>query len=169
MTKKIILLAALTLAAFTASAQKFAHFDYATVVQALPDYKTATTELEATGKQYQTDLEEMQKEIQTRIEKYQKEVNDQTPQNIRERKEQEIMDLQQRFQQAQEENAKAFQELQQAKMQPILAKVNDAVAAVAKEGGYIYILDKGQSSAQFYINEALSEDVTAKIRTKLGI
>ena len=169
MTKKTLILAALILAAFTAHAQKFAHYDYATVVQALPDYKTATAELEATGKQYQTDLEEMQKEIQTRIEKYQKEVNDQTPQNIRERKEQEIMDLQQRFQQAQEENAKAFQELQQAKMQPILAKVNDAVAAVAKEGGYIYILDKSQSSPQFYINEALSEDVTAKIRTKLGI
>lgn len=169
MTKKILLIAAFAVAAFTANAQKFAHYDYATVVQALPDYKTATTELEATGKQYQTDLEEMQKEIQTRIEKYQNEVNDQTPQNIRQRKEQEIMDLQQRFQQAQEENAKVFQELQQTKMQPIITKVSEAVAAVAKEGGYVYIFDKSQSGPQFYINEALSEDVTAKVRTKLGI
>ncbi|MCQ2266303.1 MAG: OmpH family outer membrane protein [Bacteroidaceae bacterium] len=167
--KKIITLAAIAVAALTASAQKFAHYDYATVVQALPEYKTATAELEATGKQYQTDLEEMQKEIQTRYEKYQTEVNDQTPANIRQRKEQEIMDLQQRFQQAQEDNAKAFQELQSTKMQPIVAKVSDAVAAVAKEGGYVYVFDKSQSGPNFYINEAISEDVTAKIRTKLGI
>lgn len=167
--KKIMTLAAIALAAITANAQKFAHYDYSSIVQAMPEYKTATTELENTGKQYQADLEEMQKEIQTRYEKYQNEVNEQTPANIRQRKEQEIMDLQQRFQQAQEENTKAFQELQQSKMQPIIAKVNDAVAAVAKEGGYLYIFDKSQVGPNFYINEALSEDVTAKVRTKLGI
>lgn len=167
--KKILTLAAISLAALTASAQKFAHYDQTTLVQAMPEYKTATAELEATGKQYQTDLEEMQKEIQNRYEKYQKEVNDQTPANIRQRKEQEIMDLQQRFQQAQEDNAKAFQELQQSKMQPVFTKLSDAIAVVAKEGGYVYIFDKSQSNPSFYINEAISEDVTAKIRAKLGI
>ena len=55
------------------------------------------------------------------------------------------------------------------KMQPTIPKVGEAVAAVAKEGGYVYIFDKSQSGPQFYINEALSEDVTAKVRTKLGI
>lgn len=169
MTKKIIILAAIALAAVTASAQKFGHYDYATVVQAMPQYKTAQAELEAEGKKYQTDLEEMQKEIQTRIEKYQQEVNDETPANIRQRKEQEIMDLQQRFQQAQEDNAKAFQELQQSKMQPIIGRLNEAVATVAKEGGYLYIFDKSQISPAFYINEAMSDEVTAKIRAVLGI
>lgn len=168
MFKKLIM-AALMLAPVSAMAQKFAHYDQAAVVQALPEYKTATAELETIGNQYKTDLEEMQKEIQTRYEKFQKEVTDKTPENIRARKQQEIEELYQRFQQAQEENAKAFQEQQQTKMQPILTKVSDAVAAVAKEGAYVYIFDKAQSNLSFYINEALSEDVTAKIRTKLGI
>lgn len=168
MIKKIVL-AALMLAPLSAMAQKFAHYDQTTVVQALPEYKTAMTELENTAKQYQTDLEEMQKEIQTRYEKFQTEVNEQTPANIRQRKEQEIQDLYERFQHAQEDNAKSYQELQQTKMQPIIAKVSDAVAAVAKEGNYIYVIDKAQSTPGFYINESISEDVTAKIRTKLGI
>lgn len=166
---KKILMAALMLAPMSVMAQKFAHYDYAAVAQAMPEYKTATTELENTGKQFQADLEEMQKEIQTRYEKYQTEVNEQTPANIRQRKEQEIMDLQERYQRAQEDNAKAFQELQQTKMQPIIARVSEAVAAVAKEGGYVYIFDKSQSSPAFYINESLSEDITEKVRAKLGV
>lgn len=169
MLKKLIM-AALMLAPISAVAQKFAHYDQAAVVQNLPEYKTATAELETIGKKYQTELEEMQKEIQTLAEKFQKEAADKsTPEAIRQRKQQQLEEQYQRFQQSQEEYAKSFQEEQQTKMQPILTKVADAVAAVAKEGGYVYVFDKSQSNLSFYINEALSEDVTAKVRTKLGI
>ena len=165
---KKLLLAALLLAPVSVMAQKFGHYDGA-VIENLPEYKTAMTELEELGKNYQTELEEMQKELQTRYEKYQQEIKPTTPQNIVQRKQKEIEDLQMRLQQANEDNTKAFQEAQQQKMQPIIVKVQDAVSAVAKEGGYIYILDKRNSNHTFYINETVSEDVTDKLKAKLGL
>ena len=82
----VLLAAPLTLCA--QSAAKFAHFDYAAVAQAMPEYKTAMTELEALGQKYQTELEGMQTELQTKYEKYQKEVTEETPENIRTRRQQ---------------------------------------------------------------------------------
>lgn len=151
-------------------AQKFAHFDYAAIMQAMPEAKTAQTELEGIYKQYQTEIEGMQKELQTKAEKYQKEDTDATPANIRDRHQQELQDMYQRLQQAQQDNSDNFQKEQSKKMQPIIQKVLNAVNAVAQEGGYIYIVDKNASQqAGIFINETLSSDVTSSVMKKLGI
>lgn len=152
------------------AAQKFAHFDYTLVMQSMPAVKAAQAELETIGKQYQEELSGMEKEIQTKIEKYQNEINEQTPENIRTRRAQEIQEMQQRFQQASEDNQKAYNETASKKMQPLIQKVMDAVNTVAKEGNYVYIIDKTASqSAGVFINETISEDVTKKVMDKLGI
>lgn len=167
---KKILLAVLMLAPLSLSAQKFAHFDLNATASELPAYKTAEAELKALGEQYTKDLEDMQKEIQTKAEKYQKEVNEQTPANIRERYEQELQSMYEKYQQAQQDNQQAFEQARQAKMQPIIQKIMDAVNAVQKEGGYVYVIDTQTAlSANIFINTAISEDITAKIKAKLGL
>lgn len=169
MIKKILLMVLLA-APLSLAAQKYAHFDYTTVMQSMPEVQKAQTELEALGKQYQTELENMGKEYQTKVEKFQNEVTETTPAPIRERRIKEIQDLETRLQQAREDNQKAFQEEQQKKMQPLIQKAMDAVNAIAKEGGYIYIIDKSASQAAgIFINETISEDVTEKVMKKLGI
>lgn len=169
MIKKLLMLV-LFVAPMSLAAQKFAHFDYTLVMQSMPAVKAAQAELETIGKQYQDELAGMEKEIQTKIEKYQNEINDQTPENIRTRRMQEIQEMRQRFQQASEDNQKAYNETASKKMQPLIQKVMDTVNTVAKEGNYIYIIDKTVSqSAGVFINEAISEDVTKKIMDKLGI
>jgi outer membrane protein len=169
MIKKILLLLLLA-APLSLAAQKFAHFDYTSIIQSLPETKKAMSELEAMGKQYTEELQSMESEIRNKIEKYQSEVKESTPENIRTRREQEIEDLQQRYQQANEDNQKSFDEARTTKMQPIMQKVMDAVNTVAKEGNYLYIIDKTASqSAGIIINEALSEDVTKKVMDKLGL
>ena len=167
MIKKILLMV-LMLAPITVFAQKFAHYDSQEIAKVYPAYLTAQTELEALGKQYENDLQEMQKELQTKFEKYQNEVNESTPANMRQRREQELNDLQQRIQQAYQDNQKNFQEEQAKKMQPIIQKLQDAVNAVLKEGGYVYAIDKS-TAASVVINESISTDITAQIKTKLGI
>ena len=92
MLKKLLMLV-LFVAPLSLCAQKFAHFDYAAIMQAMPEYKTAQTELEGIYKQYQTEIEGMQKELQTKAEKYQKEDTDATPANIKERHQQELQDM----------------------------------------------------------------------------
>lgn len=169
MFKKILIMV-LFVAPLSLAAQKFAHFDYATIMQAMPEFKKAQTEMEAIGKQYREEFQNMEKEINTKIEKFQSEVTDKTPENIRNRRAQEIQDLQQRYQQAAQDNEQAFDEARQKKFQPITQKVMDAVNAIAKEGNYVYIVDKNASQqAGIVINEALSEDVTKRIAAKLGI
>lgn len=166
MIKKILMMV-LVLAPITAFAQKFAHYDSQEIAKVFPAYLTAQTELEALGKQYESDIQEMQKELQTKYEKFQNEVNESTPANMRQRREQELSDLQQRIQQAYQDNQKSFQEESAKKMQPIIQKLQDAVGSVLKEGGYVYAIDKSTSSV--VINEAISVDITAQIKGKLGI
>ena len=143
MFKKLLLIVLLA-APLSMCAQKFAHFDYASIIQSMPEAKAVQAELETLYKQYQTELENMQKEFQTKMEKYQKEDTDATPANIRDRHNQE--------------------------MQPVTQKIMDAVNAVAQEGSYVYIIDKnGAQGAGIVINETLSTDVTSTIMKKLGI
>ena len=169
MFKKLLLLV-LFVAPLSLCAQKFAHFDYGTIMQAMPEFKTAQASIEALGKQYQSEIEGMQKELQTKAEKYQKEDTDATPANIKERHQQELQDMYQRLQQAQQDNTEKFQQEQQKKMQPIMQKVMNAVNTVAQEGGYVYIIDKNASQqAGIVINETLSTDVTSVVMKKLGI
>lgn len=161
---------ALLVAPLAMNAQQFAHFSLSDVMQALPDYRNVVTELTAIGKQYSNDLQAMREEIQTKIEKYQKEVNEQTPAQIRERKEQEIMQLRERYEQAQEDNASAYQQQQVQKMEPVQKKILDAVNTVARNGNYVYVIDRNAAQQNnMIINEALSVDVTNKIMDILGI
>lgn len=167
---KKFFIAVLLLAPMSLAAQKFAHFDLEATVTAMPEYKTATAELEALGKKYQTNLEDMQKELQTKSQKYQAEVNENTPKNIVDRYTQELQEMNAKIEQAYQDNQQAFQETRTQKMQPILAKVNEAINAVAKEGSYVYIIDSTTAQqANIFINTSLSEDVTAKIKGKLGL
>lgn len=169
MIKKLLVLVLLA-APLTLCAQKFAHIDYNDIVSNLPAFKEANTKLETLAKQYQSDIESMQKEGQAKLEKYQKEVNESTPANIRKRMEDEITGIQQRIQQAVEDNQRAYNEAQQKEMQPIMARVNDAIDAVAKEGGYTYIMDKAMAAQSgVFINDNASTDVTKQVKAKLGI
>lgn len=169
MFKKLLLLVFLA-APMSLCAQKFAHYDLQSIVESLPEYKKAQTELDALGKQYQSELENMQKELQTKAEKYQKEDTDATPQNIKERHTQELQEMYQRLQQAQQDNTEAFQKATSTKMQPINKKVLDAVKSVAQSGGYVYIFDKSiAQTGQIIINETLSTDVSSQVMLKLGI
>lgn len=168
MFKKLLILV-LMIAPLSIFAQKFAHFNSGEIVSVYPAAKTAQTELDALLKQYQTDLEAMQKEFQTKLQKYEAEVNDQTPANMRQRRQQELQDLQQRLQQAAQDNEQSFRQAQQTKMQPIFEKVHAAIDAVLKEGGFVYGMDKSATAGSISINEALSTDITAQIKAKLGI
>ncbi len=167
MIKKLLILV-MMLAPLSLFAQKFAHFNSNQVLEVYPAAKTVQTELEALGKQYQSDLEAMQKELQTKVQKYQAEVNEKTPENMRQRREQELTELQQRIQQAYQDNEQAFRQAQMQKMKPIQDAVYNALNAVLKEGSYVYAIDKATVSG-VTINEALSTDITAQVKAKLGI
>ena len=72
-----------------------------------------------------------------------------------------------KIQQTAQDNQKAFNEEQQKQLGPVLEKVRNAIAAVAKAGNYVYIMEKA-AGQPLYINEALSKDITAEVKAQLA-
>ena len=160
--KKILLLAFLVLP-LSVFAQKFGHFNSADIIQLMPEYKTAQTELQKLQSQYEADLKTMQEEL-TRKAKAYEEARDSLPENIRNRREQELNDLNNRLQTTFNDNQQTLQKASNDKMQD---KVKAAVKAIGEAGGYVYIMDV--TSGIPFISSTLSKDITAELKTKLGI
>ena len=163
--KKLLLLVLLVLP-LTVSAQKFGHFNSADIIQLLPEYKTAQADLQKLQTQYENDLKTMQDELKRKAAAYDS-ARDSLPQNIRERREQELQDLSNRIQTTFNDNQQALQKTSNEKMQAIADKVKAAVKAIGEAGGYVYIMDT--TSGIPFISTTLSKDITAELKSKLGL
>ena len=166
--KKFIICALCAICGFTtANAQaKFGHVNTQEIIQAMPEFTTARTDIEKLTQQYEADLKSMQDELQKKAEAFEKEEAT-LPENITTRRNQELQDLYQRIQQTYQDNQQALAKAQQEKMQAITTKVLDAIKAVGQEGGYVYVMD--MSAGIPYISTTLSSDVTAQVKAKLGL
>ena len=156
----------LVFAPLTMMAQKFGHVNAQDVIQAMPEFTKARTEVEALQKQYEADLQSMQDELQKKAEAFEKEQST-LPENIKQRRETELQEMYQKIQQSYQDNQQALAKAQQEKMQEITTKVLDAIKAVGQAGGYVYIMEMGAGIP--YISTTLSTDVTAQVKQKLGL
>lgn len=163
---KKVLLMILMLAPIAVMAQKFGHVNSQEVIQAMPEYTKAKTEIEALAQQYEADLKSMQEEFSKKLKDY--EANSKTlPDNIKQRRETELQEMDQKIRQSYQDNQQALAQAQSEKMQAITAKVIDAIKQVGQAGGYVYIMDNAGGIP--YISTTLSTDVTAQVKAKLGI
>ena len=92
---------------------------------------------------------------------------DSLPKNIAERRQKELQDMAQRQEQFQQEAYQSMQKAQQDAMAPIYQKLDEAIQAVGKAEGVVYIFDLARTPIPFV--GAQSVDVTAKVKTQLGI
>ena len=163
---KKLILAALIALPMSVFAQKFAHVNTATIIQAMPEYTAAQNEMQTLTKTYEDELKRMQDEFKSKLDDYEK--NQATlPDAVKQRRESELQDLNQRMQQYYQTSQEELQKAQQTKMQAITAKVTEAIKEVGTAGGYVYVMDV--TSGIPFINETLSTDVTAQVKSKLGI
>jgi len=164
--KKIILCAICAICGFTtANAQKFGHVNAQEIMQALPEISKMQSEMKSLQEMYKTDAESSEAEIKKKAEALEKEQAT-LPDNVKQRRQQEVQDMIQRYQQSLQDNEQALQKKYNELMEPIQKKVLDAINAVGQAGGYVYIMQTGSA---LYISSTLSEDVTAKVKAKLGL
>ena len=165
--KKIIICAICAICGFTtANAQgKFAHVNTQEIMQAMPEYAQAETEIKALQSQYEADLKSMYDELQKKGEAFDKEQAS-LPDNIKQRRQQELAEMQQKIQQSYQDNQQALQKASNEKMQAITTKILDAIKAIGQTGGYVYIMENNSLP---YISTTLSTDVTAQVKAKLGL
>ncbi len=167
--KKIFQLALVALlfvaATTTATAQKFGYVNSAEILQALPQMKAAESNLEGLQKQLQKKGQIMVESFQTDARAFQEKVAkgemapkaQETEGAALQAREQKIVDFEQQM-------MKDLQAKRTELLEPIYKSVNDAIEAVAKEGGYQFIFDQ-----QVLLFGEESQDVSSMVKTKLGI
>ena len=165
MNKKLIAILFL-MAPLAICAQKFGHLNSAEIIQAMPEYTKAQTELQELEKQCTNELQMMEQELAKKSEAYEKEKAT-LPANIQQRRETELQELYGRMQQYYQQSQQDLQQASQEKMAALTEKITKAIKEVGVAGGYVYIFDL--ASGIPYISETLSTDVTAAVKSKLGI
>ncbi|MNK00886.1 Chaperone protein Skp precursor [compost metagenome] len=152
--------------------QKLAHLNSANIIEAMPEVKTARTTLENLQKGKQTEIEKMIAEYQTKLkaaqekEKTMSEANKEAVGKELQAMSVELQDLEKRITDA---RTKAQQELEAKNAElfnPIQVKADNAIKAVAKEKGYAYVFDTANQALIYWDG---GEDITALVRTKLGL
>ena len=161
MLKKIALLVVMFALPLGAMAQaKFAHMNSQEVITVMPEFTKAQADLDAMSKKYQDEMQRTNEEFQKKYQEYLVQ-QDSLPKNIAERRQKELNDM------AQQEAYQSMQKAQQDAMAPIYKKLDDAIQAVGKAEGVVYIFDLARTPIPFV--GAQSVDVTAKVKTQLGI
>jgi outer membrane protein len=165
--KKLILCAICAFCGLTANAQaKFGHVNTQEIIQAMPEYTAAKNEIDKLTAQYEADLKSMQDELQKKADAFDKEQAT-LPDNIKQRRQTELQEMYQKIQQSYQDNQQALQKASQEKMQAITAKVLEAIKAVGQAGEFVIINEINAGIP--YISTTLSTDVTAQVKTKLGL
>ncbi|WP_294472440.1 OmpH family outer membrane protein [uncultured Bacteroides sp.] len=170
MLKKIalVMLLALPMGVF-AQNLKFGHINAQEIVSAMPEFAKAQADIQALEKQFTTELQRSQEEFNKKYQEFQQAIaKDSLPQNIAERRQKELIDMQQRQDQFQQEAAQQLQKAQTDALTPIYKKLDDAIKAVGVSEGVIYIFDLARTPIP-YVNESQSINLTAKVKTQLGI
>ncbi len=164
---KTIILGVFLISAVSMNAQKFGYVNSAQLLAELPAVKSADSELETFQKQLMSSGEAMVKQLETKYQAYAKEAQEGLLSQVQmQKKEQELATEQQKIQQFEVEVQNKIIAKREQLYAPILDKVKVAIEAVGKEQGYTMIFD---SSAGTILHASESENVMAKVKTKMGI
>jgi len=147
------------------SAQKVGHIRLDSLINLMPESKDARQK----GTDYYNKLEEQVKimsgELQNKYEDYQKQAATMSD-LIKQTKEKELQDLQKRIQDFQAQAQSDLQKKNDELSKPIYEKANKAIAAVAKENGYKYILDVSTGGVLY---SEPADDITPLVIKKLAL
>ena len=147
----------------TASAQKIAHIHLDSLSNLMPETKVAKGVAEA----YFNDLKKTSGAME---EEFQKKYNDYLQAEagmtdlVKKTKQEELQSLQTRMQDFNQQAQMDYQKKSAELTAPIMAKAKKAIEAVAKEGGYKYVLD---TSAGNVLYSEASEDILMAVKKKL--
>ena len=148
-------------------AQKFGYINTAELLQAFPEVKEANANIETYRNQLLKKGQEMLQLLQTKYQDLErKQANGEiSPKQLEEEaqllkaEEQKIVEFEQSSQQKIIDKSEKL-------LNPIREKIQNAIDAVASEGGYDYIFD---FSTGFILYADSTADVSAEVKAKLGI
>ena len=163
--KKTVLILAATGAFSFVNAQKIAHLSFDSLVGLMPETKTATEAAQIYLKGLEQEIVAMQTEFESKYKDYmEKEAT--MGDLLKKNKQEDLQQLQKRIEDFKTQAGQDYQRKQAELTAPIIAKAKKGIEAVAKEGGYKYVLDVSLQSTSVLYSEP-SDDILASVRKKL--
>jgi outer membrane protein len=164
---KKILIFIMLLAPMSLLAQKFGYVNSGELIQLMPEFAKAQQKVQDLEKTYAAEFNGMRTELEKKGTEFEKLQQDSVPESILKRRYEELLQMEQRLQQFGQEVQQKLAVAEQEEMLAIQTKLRDALDAVGRDGGYVCIYDL--AGGMPYVSKTLCEDVTMKVRTKLGI
>lgn len=164
-TIKTLVIAGLTIVAFSASSQKLAHINLDSLLRSMPESDSARKVGQGHYQMLESEVQSMEKEYQDKVQDYQAHQSTYT-ELIKNTKQQEIQDMGQRIQAFQTSAQSDLQRFNDSITKPIINKAKNAVTAVAKEHHYNYVFDTSSGVVLYSEN---SDDIYDMVAEKLGL
>ena len=161
---KKLLLAIMIAFPMSLFAQKFGVINTTELMQALPEVKTVTEQMEAASKKYEDEFSKLQEEFNKKFQEFQA-LEASTPETIKERRTQELQEIDNKIQRFRETAQQDLQRQNQQLMAPVQEKVVKAIQSVGAEGNYTFIFE---NVMPLYSGSDVT-DVTPLVKAALGI
>lgn len=150
---------------FVNAQEKVAHIASQELVESLPDFKAAKSEIEKLNKTYDAEIRNMMLELQNTMKKYQAEVKSKTDEENLKRQQ----ELQGTEKSISDYRANAIKDLQKKElelMKPIYEKARQAIQKVARAQGFKYVLDSTTGTG---VIMADGKNLMADVKKDLGV
>jgi outer membrane protein len=150
---------------FAKAQTKIGYVNFQALLSQMPEAKTVKSQLDIYSKQFTDQMALMQNEYQTKGQAFQSQSTTMTD-AVRTAKQTELQDLQKRIQDYNTSAQQKFDEKSNELIKPLTDKARGALDAIAKEKGYTYVLDSGQTTL---LVSPPGDDMMAEAKVKLGI
>lgn len=150
---------------FVNAQSKIAHINAQELIEAMPEYKAAQSQLEKVQNTYDTEIKAMAKEWDTKMKQYDSEAGTKTDVENQKRVE-EVQGMQKNIEAYRQQ---ALQDLDKKRgdiFKPILEKAQATIQKVAKAQGFQYVLDLTVGSGVILAD---GKDLMADVKKDLGM
>ena len=166
--RKLFFIAIISCLSISLFAQKVGHVNTGLLLEGMAEVKSANSQLEAFQKQLVSKGQAMVQGLQTEYNAFVAEAQKGTmAPKIQQEKQAALQAKQQEIAKYEQEVQAKIGAKQEELLTPILTKVDNAIKAVGKEGGYLFIFDESVPNTILFADESL--DLTSAVKAKLGM
>jgi outer membrane protein len=163
--KKIVILFILMITFQTLSAQKYGYLNKEEIYKSIPEYDSATAQVEKLRKEYENLLASMQGEYSSKSASLNNESAN-ISEYLRQTRQDELKNLNVRIQVFSVRANAQLEEKKNQLLQPIITRVDNAIKTVATEQGFIFVIDSGQ---MLFTDEKKCTNILPLVKAELGV
>lgn len=165
---KVLFIAVAFMLTSAVSAQKYAYIDSDYILNNVPEYQDAQSQLDELSEKWQKEIEVKFNEIDALYKKYQADVV-LLPADMKKKREEEIISIEKEVKQYQQEkfgqSGELFQKRQEL-IKPIQDKIYNALEEIAKAKNYAFVFDRSNGASIMYANPKF--DISDDVLDELG-